>query len=601
MDQVDEIKSRVDIVEVIGEYLPLKRAGRNFSGLCPFHSEKTPSFMVNPERQIFRCFGCNEGGDVISFIEQIEGLEFFEALEKLGRRVGIEVVKKGFSKDKQKDKLLAIHDLTARLYHYLLTEHKVGARAREYLANRQISKKSIEEFKLGFAPNSFETILNFLTKKDFGLADISLAGLVVSKGSSTQKSNFYDRFRDRIMFPIYNLGGSIVGFSGRTLDPKMKEAKYINSPETPLFSKRNLLFGLNLAKSAIRENDEAILVEGELDMISSYQAGVKNVVASKGTALTGEQISLIRRFSENLTLCFDMDIAGDAASRRALEIADSAGMNIKIVRLADKDPDELIKHSVEDWKKAIKAAIPVFDFVIESSKRRFDRTTAIGKKKIAAEVLPILAKVTDDVVKAHYLTKLAGELDVPESALYDAISKRTPVGGIEAGQTNIPASSSTQVEKLEGYILALILQGSEFWSKIPRLPEIGRFSLTYKRIYNLLSGELNGVVSGKGETKEDLSELFNKIAGSLNPDELDTYDKLLLFDLSRVVDDADVFIREYTKALNLLESKAIRGELLDLSSKIKEAEDKNKDNELVKYRKRFQDLSQKLSVLTKGN
>ncbi|MBI3283049.1 DNA primase, partial [Candidatus Curtissbacteria bacterium] len=282
MDQVDEVKSKVDIVEVISSYLPLKRAGRNLAGLCPFHSEKTPSFMVSPERQAFKCFGCSVGGDVFTFLEKMEGWEFRETLEELAKRAGVKLKDfKPTGASREKEKLIEINKLAAKFYSYILKNHKLGEPGRQYLKKRGIPETLWEKFDLGYAPGGWENISQFLAKKGFGLADIAIAGLVIGRESKSG-GGYYDRFRERLMFPIADSRGSVVGFSGRLLDEKTKEAplrspkasfegqaKYINSPQTPIFNKGLLLFGLSLARQSIREKNEAVLVEGEFDVLSS--------------------------------------------------------------------------------------------------------------------------------------------------------------------------------------------------------------------------------------------------------------------------------------------------------------------------------------------
>ena len=413
IDQVDEIKNKVDIVEIISSYIPLKKMGRNLGGLCPFHGEKTPSFMVSPERQSFKCFGCGEGGDVFTFMEKIEGWDFRETLEELAKRAGVKLTDQKVSRgSKVREKLIDINNLVSKFYSHILDNHPSGKVARDYLVNRGVDETLWKKFGLGYSPDGWENTYNFLKKRGFAEPDIALSGLVVGRERNAGRSSFYDRFRGRIMFPIKDSRGTILGFSGRVLKDA-KEAKYINSPETPIFNKGSLLFGLDLARTAIRDKNETVLVEGEFDVISAHKAGVTNTVASKGTALTEKQVATIARLCENVALCFDMDLAGDAASRRGIELLDMAGLTVKVVRLSGgKDPDELAQKDPKGFTKAIEQAVNVYDYLIDSACERNDTKTADGKKKIGREVLSVIAKISDDLVRGHYETKLGKILDL---------------------------------------------------------------------------------------------------------------------------------------------------------------------------------------------
>jgi len=353
MDDRDLIKQKINIVDLIQEYLPLKKAGINFKALCPFHSEKTPSFIVSPERQIFKCFGCQKSGDIFTFLMEKEGMEFKESLEVLAKRAGVTLKRKVEQKD-AKDRLFEVNLKAQEFFHYILTKHQLGKKALEYLKIRGLSDESIETFGLGYAPNSWESLTKFLIKRGFVVQEIISAGLAVAS-----KSACYDRFRGRVTFPLVDGKDKLRGFSGRVLYPQ--EPKYINTPQTAIFDKGSLLFGLNFARGEIRSKGEAILVEGEMDVILSHQAGVKNVVASKGTALTEGQIDLIKKYCQNLFLSFDMDLAGDSASRRGIEMIDRAGFNIKVIRVEKgKDAAEVIKADVALWQKAIETAFGRF-------------------------------------------------------------------------------------------------------------------------------------------------------------------------------------------------------------------------------------------------
>ncbi|MFA6551593.1 MAG: DNA primase, partial [Patescibacteria group bacterium] len=321
MDQKDEIKSRLDLVEVIREYVQLKAVGVNFQARCPFHREKTPSFVVSPERQIWKCFGCGKGGDVFSFIMEMEGLSFIEALRELAPKAGIELKRHNPQEISKRNRLLDIMELAVKYYHKLLIEAPSAKPALAYLKNRGLSDDMIEKWQIGYSPESWDSILNFLKAGGYSEQEIFLSGLTVKKENA---NSYYDRFRGRIMFPINDYNGSPVAFSAR-VSPEREAAekmgKYINSPQTPIYDKSRILFGLDKAKQFIRENEAAIIVEGQMDAISSHQAGVKNVVASSGTAFSAEQIKLIKRYTDNILFSFDSDAAGELATNRGEEAA----------------------------------------------------------------------------------------------------------------------------------------------------------------------------------------------------------------------------------------------------------------------------------------
>ncbi|MDP3732901.1 MAG: DNA primase, partial [Candidatus Daviesbacteria bacterium] len=418
MDDRDLIKQKINIVDLVQEYLPLKKAGINFKAPCPFHSEKTPSFIVSPERQIFKCFGCQKGGDIFTFLMEKEGMEFKEALEMLAKKAGVTLKQGESGKGKGiKDRLFEVNLKAQEFFHYLLTKHSLGKKPLEYLKNRGLRGESIETFGLGYAPNSWESLTKFLLKRGFNVSEITTAGLGVAS-----KSSCYDRFRGRITFPLIDAKDKLRGFSGRVLNNA--EPKYINTPQTPIFDKGNMLFGLNFAKTEIRSKNEAILVEGEMDVILSHQMGVKNVVASKGTALTEGQIDLVKKYSQNMLLCFDMDLAGDSASRRGIEMIDKAGFNIKVISLSEgKDAAEVIKTDIKLWQNAIKDATAIYDYYLQSVSGRFDLKNPVHLRQIRDELVPVWAKISDDLLRDHYIQKLSNFLKIDDTVLRQAVEK----------------------------------------------------------------------------------------------------------------------------------------------------------------------------------
>ncbi|TSC95769.1 MAG: DNA primase [Parcubacteria group bacterium Athens1014_10] len=416
---IEEIKSRLDITEIISEYITLRQAGINFRALCPFHKEKTPSFFVSPERQLWKCFGCNEGGDIFAFVMKMEGIEFPEALRLLAKKAGVELETRDPRATSQKTKLLDICQETAAFYQSILYS-QAGEKIKQYLKERKISEQSIKSFFLGYAPDSWNSLLQFLTKKGHKEKDLESAGLIIKKA----QGGYYDRFRNRLMFTILDPHSVIVGFAGRSLDDQ-DSAKYINSPETRIYYKSRLLYAVDKAKSEIKKMNFAILVEGYMDVISSHQAGIKNVVASAGTSLTMDQIKLLKRYTANVVLAFDIDLAGQEATKRSIDLLLEEEVNVKIAVLSrGKDPDELIKKSPQEWKESIEKAKRIMDYYFDSTFSNLDIGKVEDKKKAAKILLPIIAKIGDKIEQSHWLQKLSGNIKVEEKILREVLEKQ---------------------------------------------------------------------------------------------------------------------------------------------------------------------------------
>jgi DNA primase len=609
MDQLDEIRSKIDLVDFISEYVPLKKTGRNFKALCPFHTEKTPSFIVSPERQIWKCFGCGLGGDAFRFLMEIDNLEFGEALRELAKRTGVKLRQyRPSPEEKRKELFYEINHLSAEFYHYLLLKHPVGKSARDYILGRGITKESLELFRLGFAPDLWEGLEKYLVgKKGYRLEDLEEAGLII-RG---QRSGYYDRFRGRLMFPLRDHRGNVCGFAGRVLAADVKEArlpspaaqaaggqaKYINSPETPVYHKSDLLYGLFEAKEAIKKADEAILVEGELDMISSFQTGVKNVVAIKGSALTSVQTQIISRFTKNLTLALDKDIAGDLASRRGIEIADAAGMSIKVVEITGgKDPDEVAQKNPELWKKLIKKAVPVYDYFLDSAASRFGTETIEAKRKIGEELAPILAKISNEIVQSHYIGKLAQKLGVSEEAVSNEVTKaagkETPVAVTASLGAVIEAL--TRQEILEEYLLALCFQ-SDRWQWLKK--RAVKSCVKTPRFIKIL--ETLAEYFKKYKTKDS-----QRLAKMLPAELIETFNRFYLLDLGGTISDEEKLSQEFGKNLSRLRELILRQDLEALAEEIRKLEAQKpasteSQKKLDGLNQQFRDLSAQLVSVKK--
>jgi len=422
---IDEIKNRLDIVEVIGSYIKLHKTGANYRALCPFHSEKKPSFFVSPSRQIWHCFGCGSGGDIFKFVMQIEGVEFGDALRILAQRAGIELRRQTPQYQQwktERQELYEICELATRFFEKQLQESKWGKEAKKYLLSRGITEESIKKWRIGYAPDVWQGLADFLNSRGYQQAKIKEAGL----GLSSEKGSFYDRFRGRIIFPIFDLNSQVVGFGGRVFkDKDNKEiAKYVNTPATLLYDKSRILYGLNKAKVEIRKKNACILVEGYTDVIMAHQAETQNVVATSGTALTPFQLRILKRYTENLILGFDMDVAGDTATKRGIDLAQASGFNIKVLRLAEgKDAAEIISKNEKEWQEALSQPKSIMDFYFESAFAGRDKGTAEGKKEISKILLPAIKRIPNRIVQAHWITELAKKLSVKEENIEEELKK----------------------------------------------------------------------------------------------------------------------------------------------------------------------------------
>lgn len=436
IDPVADIKDRLQVETLVGEYVVLKRAGINFKGLCPFHQEKTPSFMVSPERRSWHCFGCSKGGDIFSFIMEMEGLEFREALQLLARKAGVELPERSAGDRARSGHASRLAEINAAAQTFfeqqLLADTRSAAVARDELARRKVDQLTRETFHIGFASSgsldakdgsgrsSWTELVDYLRKKGYSDKDMIASGIAVAR--TAPKQGVYDRFRNRLMFPLIDVVGRTVGFSARALDPQEKMGKYINSPESEVYHKGKFLFALAQAKSEIRERDFVVLVEGQMDAISSHRVGVKNVVATSGTALTAEQLRLLKRYTTNLILAFDVDPAGSDATKRGIDLAIAQGFSVKVARMpSDVDPDDLCREDPKAWATALNQSERIVDHYIRLTTEGQDLSRVEIKKKVSATVLPEIVRLTDPVEQTHYLQRLSSLLHVEESVLRDSM------------------------------------------------------------------------------------------------------------------------------------------------------------------------------------
>ncbi len=613
-DQVAQVKQKTDIVSLISEYVDLKKAGRNYRAPCPFHSEKTPSFMVSPELQIFKCFGCSESGDVYSFLQKYENMDFPEALKFLADRAGVKLTQADFKKSGEKEKLYEINALATKFYQYILLKHPAGKKALSYLTKgRGLKVATIKTFQLGLSPDVGDAVKKFLVdKKKFKTQDLVKAGILYSGGGRA-----FDRFMGRVIFPLLDHRGNTVGFAGRTLPSKEKSqpagkhmAKYINSPETPVYHKSNLLYGLNLTRGEIKSERRVVVVEGELDLISSWQMGVKNIVALKGSAFTQVQAKLLSRFTKKVILALDTDIAGDMAARRGIAIAETEGLEVRVARLGDyKDPDDMARKAPEKYKKVLKSPIGVWDFVIDSIFESQSIETGSGKARLSREIVPILASIQDTIVQAHYAEIVAKKMGVPVSAVAEQVSKFKKTRETKFSDTApVPKlKSKSRRQLLEERLMALAFQSS---------PKI----LLEKRFNLLITTPLAKKILSEFKKYLQSASKFNPLEFTKTlPKELeDGFAVMFLKDAWAVVEDSDSDLNlksggeilynspltDYKKELELilteLEILEVKLKLNESAEEIKKLEKKNQKLELKQEEAKFAKLTKELVKLKEG-
>lgn len=435
MNEVEEIKQRLDVAEVVGAYVQLKQAGRNLKAPCPFHHERTASFMVSPEKGIWHCFGCSEGGDIFKFVMKMEGLEFRGALELLAAKAGVELTRgqDDGAAAKLKKRLLEAHEWAVKYFQASLVKNE---KAKTYAVSaRKLTRQTIMDFQIGYAPDSWDGLTNILLKKGFTADELVRGGLAGRR----PKGGVYDQFRGRIMFTICDAQGRPVGFTGRVLDDS--QPKYLNTPQTPLYDKSRVIYGLHLAKEAIRTSGEVVLVEGNMDVVASHQAGVRQVVAASGTALTTDQLKALSRLTKNIKLAFDQDAAGLKATERAIELSQPLGLSLKMITISGaKDPDELIQKDVKLWQESIAKAQSAVDYLFDRFADEYDLSTATGKRQYSDRLGANIKRLADPVEQDHYVQLLATRLGVSADSIREKL-KQTKISSAPE-QAKAPADNT---------------------------------------------------------------------------------------------------------------------------------------------------------------
>ncbi|MBI5037667.1 MAG: DNA primase [Candidatus Kerfeldbacteria bacterium] len=590
-DNIEAIKSKLDVVEVLSEYIQMKPAGsNNFKALCPFHGEKTPSFMISKDKQIWHCFGCGEGGDIFGFVMRMEGMEFPEALRHLAQKAGVQLQ---YQDPTISNKKTLYHDIcrnAAEFYHAILVDHPKAQFVRDYLAKRGVSQESIKTWQLGYAPEGWDTLNNYLVqKKSFKEEDIFQAGMTVKKDRG---AGYNDRFHKRLMFPIWDNHGTVIGFGGRWLGTEKDMAKYVNTPQTLIYNKSQVLYGIDKAKAEIKKQKFAVVVEGYMDCLASHQAGVTNVVAASGTALTSEQVKLLKRFTTEVRFAFDQDLAGDTAAKRGITVAWQEDMATKIITVPEgKDPDELIQKDPALWNQAIADAQSIMEYYMTSTVKQYDASTVEGKKKIAKVVLPIIAMLADTIEQTHYLQKLAGILQVEEQTLRDKVRQ------IEAGDTNPkraagPVATAPVLDRSVRIAERLVGIGLERPELLPTLFEhLLSAYISHEKLHQLYKLLNVQYTKNQNFTYQGFIQLLRQEDSSLA-----TYADLLTMQAVAALEDLNEteVEHEVTNGAQSLKRHYIQQQLKSLEQQMRAAESRNDRESLERLSLQFADLAAEL-------
>ncbi|MFH1347211.1 MAG: DNA primase [Candidatus Margulisiibacteriota bacterium] len=558
---IEDIRNKTDIVKVVSEYVQLKKRGKNYLGLCPFHSEKDASFTVSPEKQIFHCFGCNEGGNAFAFLMKIENIGFAESVAELGDKLGVAVPRPSRSGPEKgtKDKLYQLMLLAAKYFQNCLEDNS-GEAARAYLEKRGISQQTKEQFRLGFAPPGWDNLFKYLVSRGADPMLIEKTGLILSREGSR---GYYDRFRNRLIFPIMDQRNRVIAFGGRSLADE--EPKYLNSPDTAIYHKGETLFGLNLSKESIKNSKTAVMVEGNFDLITPFQAGATNIVASMGTALTAFQCKLLTRYCDTIVLAFDADSAGGIAAERSIELLKNQGLKVKVAKLTGgKDPDEIInKQGKEAFQKCLDAALPYLEFKIKRVLARHNLAEIESRSKALKEVAKVLSQEQEDYIRKEYAKLIAPKLKTDVGTILEEIKRGQHYGGGQKTQrlnrtTEKPASKIVEAEK---HLIAIAAQNIKALDFIKERLNIADFRQPEtSTIAALLFGT---------EFKEE-SDPAHFLLDNLPDENAKKYLSRILVEGNLI--NEDKFEEILGDCINVLKNERIRHKIEELKLEINEAE-----------------------------
>ena len=588
MEPKEEIRRRIDVAELISEYLTLKPAGSgSFKAICPFHQEKTPSLHVSKEKQIWHCFGCDVGGDIFAFVMQIENVDFPEALRILGKKAGVEITRYESSDSNERQRLIAMHELVTKFYRKVLLDSTQATNARAYLENRGIDKELADKFQLGFAPDAWSTLVDFLSKRGYSATEIERGGLAQRKKSGV---GHIDKFRNRILIPLSDHHSNVVGFTGRIMAKSGEDQgpKYMNSPETLIYKKSELLYGLDLAKSAIKHAGSVIVVEGNLDVVASHKAGVENVVASSGTALTEMQIDLLKRFTDTMIFSFDQDAAGFEAAKRGIRLSLNKDMSVKVVILpadAGKDPDDAVQKDPQLWIDAVANPIPIMEYYFAQATKDRDLNNVEHKREIGKFLVPEIAAVADPIEQEHWLQKLSDLLRVEIEVLRGMVNKiKQPAAAANQPVSKPQARTNKRTREDQAVIaiLGLFLQAPKLQKQVvDKLDpaQIGPDDL--QTLYKELVSAYNSNATSTAQ-KSFFAELRTKITSTSELNHLEQLLDEIALRGEQVTNDLsqDQVQAQLNDFIHVIEQAGLDKRKRELELAIRQAEEQG-DNEVV--------------------
>lgn len=636
--QIEEIKNKLNVIDVVGSYVKLTKTGINYRGVCPFHSEKKPSFFVSPARQMWHCFGCGAGSSMFDFVMKIEGIEFGDALRILANKAGVELRKENVQLRTERQRLYEICDLACSFFEKQLGASLMGQEAGEYLLKRGIARESIKKWRLGYSPDTWNGLSDFLVSKGYKREEIIKAGLAIApiaeqsrvldgEAIGKKESNIghsYDRFRGRIIFPVFDLNSQVIGFGGRVFKSRLQSnrgsstvspsgqdeiAKYINTPQTLLYDKSGILYGLNNAKLPIRKQNQCVVTEGYTDVIMCHQAGFENTVAASGTALTSSHLSILKRYSENLVLAFDMDIAGDSATKRGINMAQEQGFNIKIIEnyLKDSDPADIILKDPKLWEESVGKARSIMDYYFDSAFLNFNKSIPEGKKEIGRIILPVIKRLQNKIEQSYWVQKLSEMLGIKEEAVIEELAKTpvlVPQGRDTFGEPHFQdekLGGEGRKKLIEEKIISLILKNPDYIKLIDESQyalfsnKIKRFLEEIKKIMDLpskaLAKEEKMIKSSFTKVTEDkdFKTIFNseELSAELN-------NFLAAFALRADIEFEEDGQEEIQLCLLHLKNIELKNKLNKISEEIKKAEDDNDHPKVNNLVEEFNKLTKEL-------
>ncbi len=595
--QIEEIKNKLNVLDVVSSYVKLTKTGINYRGVCPFHSEKKPSFFVSPGRQMWHCFGCGAGSSIFDFIMKIEGVEFSDALRILANKAGVQLKRENVQLRTERQKLFEICELACSFFEKQLEASSIGKEAKEYLLSRGISEESIKKWRLGYSPDTWNGLSDFLVGKNYKREEVVKAGLAIEKEGG--RGDSYDRFRGRIMFPVFGINGEVLGFGGRVFKQGSDKevAKYINTPQTLLYDKSGILYGLNNAKLAVRKQNQCVVTEGYTDVIMCHQAGFENVVAASGTALTEKHLALLKRYSENLILAFDMDVAGDSATRRGITMAQEQGFNIRIIEsygegAKKSDPAEIILKDPKIWEEVLVKARSIMDYYFDSAFAKHNKQTPEGKKEIGKIILPVIKKLQNTIEQSYWITKLSELLGIKEEALLDELGKikQDAPAVLKESEPELPVEDAKSRKKLlEEKIVALIAKNPNHI----RMIDEAHYPLFSEMMVKFLQ-EIKKVVEERAplqeaEIEKDLKMVFEN--GQFDAEFKNMIAALTLRPETEFTEDSQ---DEISLCLLHLKNIELKNRLQKISDDIKEAEKENNIEKVNRLIEEFNKLTKEL-------